>query len=65
MKSMEILRKLSDKRVVYFDLNEEKTQMNATEGCDLHFSVNLTKQEVKQLIDELTTLYETMSENGS
>jgi len=62
---MTILEKLSDERVVYFELNEEKTQMNVMEGCDLWFSVDFTKQEVKQLIEELTALYETMSENGS
>ncbi len=62
---MKILEKLSDERVVYFELNEEKTQMNIMEGCDLWFSVDLKKQEVKQFIEELTTIYETMSENGS
>ncbi len=62
---MTILEKLSDERVVYFELNEEKTQMNVMEGCDLWFSVDLTKQEVKQLIEELTALYGMMSENGS
>ena len=62
---MKILEKLSDESVVYFELNEEKTQMNVMEGCDLYFSVDLKKQEVKQLIEELTALYGTMSENGS
>ena len=60
---MEILKKLSDKNVVFFELNNEKTLMNVTEGCDLCFFVDLNKQEVKQLIEELTELYETMSEN--
>lgn len=62
---MKILEKLLDERVVYFELNEEKTQMNVMEGCDLWFSVDLKKAEVKQLIDELTALYRTMHENGS
>ena len=60
---MKILEKLSDKSVVYFELNAEKTQMNVMEGCDLWFNVNLKKQEVKQLIEELTAIYKTMSEN--
>ena len=62
---MKILEKLSEERVVYFDLNKEKTQMNVMEGCDLWFSVDLTKKEVKQLIEELTALYGMMSENDT
>ena len=58
---MTILEKLSDERVVYFELNDDKTQMNVMEGCDLWFSIDLSKSEVKQLIDELTALYRTMS----
>lgn len=62
---MTILERLSEKWVVYFELNEEKTQLNVMEGCDLYYSVDLNKQEVKQLIEELCFLYEEMSENGS
>ena len=62
---MTTLERLSEKRVVYFELNEEKMQLNVMEGCDLYFSVDLNKQEVKQLIEELFFLYEEMSENGS
>lgn len=60
---MTILEKLSEERVVYFELNNDKTQMNVMDGCDLWF-IDLSKSEVKQLIDELTALYVTMSENG-
>lgn len=60
---MSILKKLSQNRVVYFDLNETKTQMNIIEGCDLNFELDLSKSEVKELIDELTKLYITMNDN--
>lgn len=54
---MKILEKLSDEKVVSFELNEEKTTMNITEMCDIYYNVDLSKKEVKQLIHELTQLW--------
>jgi phosphoribosyl-ATP pyrophosphohydrolase len=62
---MNILRKLEEESVVAFELNETKTEMNVCECCDLWFSTNLSKQEVKQFIDELTSLYLIMNEKGA
>ena len=66
---MKILEKLSEERVVSFELeteraqllqNEKGTRMFVQEECDGHFLVALSKPEVKQLIDELNELYRTM-----
>ena len=57
---MDILGKLSDGRVVSFEINETKTLIRATEMCDLYFSIDLSKSEVKQLIEELATIHDSM-----
>ncbi len=57
---MSILGKLAEKDVVIFELIENKTKMRLTEGCDLWFSVDLSKTEVKELIYELNVLYKKM-----
>lgn len=59
---MEIIDKLSESGVVYFDLNEDKSILTATEACDLYFSVDLSKKQVKKLIEELTLLYNQMKQ---
>ena len=57
---MTILEKLSEERVVSFELNGKGTRMFVQEECDGHFLVALSKPEVKQLIDELNELYKKM-----
>lgn len=57
---MSILEKLADKSVVSIELNEDKKTLNVMEMCDAYYIIDLTKPEVKQLIDELTVLYEQM-----
>jgi hypothetical protein len=61
---MNILTKLSKRRIVSFELDNEKKQLNVYEACDYWYNVYLSKIEVKHLIDELTEIYETMSEKG-
>jgi hypothetical protein len=60
---MKILTKLSKRHIVSFDLDKEKKQLSVTEACDYWYSVDLSKMEVKNLIDELTQIYETMSQD--
>lgn len=44
-------------RIVLFALSENKTSLHVEEECDNYFSVDLTKEQVKRLIDRLALLY--------
>ena len=58
---MSILDKLVENRIVSFNLSKDKESIKLFEECDLCFDVDLSKEEFKQLIDELTELYNSMS----
>ena len=58
-----ILERLENGSVVSIVLTDNKNQMNIMDGCDLYYdkrSVFLSKDEVKQLIEELTSLHNEM-----
>lgn len=59
---MKILDFLEEKEVVRFELNEDKTLTNVLECCDYCFGVDLSKQQLKQLISELEEIHEKMLE---
>lgn len=46
--------------VVHFELNKEQDMCRVIEACDYYFSSELTKEEMAQLIDELTDIYNKM-----
>lgn len=52
--------KLYNNRIVRFELLENKTELLAEECCDNHFYTRLKKSELKNFIDELTSIYNEM-----
>jgi hypothetical protein len=65
---MNIIDQLYDQSVIGIKLNESKTLLTLTEACDhydhYYYSADLTKKEVKELIHELTIIYNQMIENN-
>ncbi len=57
---MSILARLKEEGVVSFELRRDKRQLLVQECCDFYFESDLSKAEVKQLIDELTAIHEEM-----
>ena len=57
---MTILLKLEANSVVTFELSRDKRKLVVQECCDFYFQSDLSKAEVKQLIDELTAIHEEM-----
>ena len=58
---MSILDKLKENNIVDFELKKNNTEIAISEACDYYYEYNLSKEEFKQLIDELTELYNSMS----
>ncbi len=56
---MSILNKLAA-NIVYFELTKDKRMLRAMDVVDYFFIEPLSKAEVKQLIDELTAIYNQM-----
>jgi hypothetical protein len=57
---MSVFEKLYEERVASFSLTNDKAQLTVQECCDFYFTSGLKKAEVKQLIDELTAIYNQM-----
>lgn len=47
-------------RIVSFTLSESRHTMSVYEECDSYFSADLTRAEVRKLIDRLEALYAQM-----
>lgn len=64
---MSILDKLNyeNGRIFEAKVSEDKKQIEFLEACDLHFSVNLTRDELAQLIDEFIILHDGMERTES
>lgn len=52
----------SQDRVVCFSLGEDRKYLNVGEECDCYFDADLTKPQVRKLIDRLEALYALMEE---
>jgi|GEM_PF-6143632 len=59
---MSILEKIEKARVFEIWLHEDKKILEITEGCDGYFDISLNKQELRQLIKELQSIYEQMQD---
>jgi hypothetical protein len=57
---MNILEKLNDARIFSVELDKHKSTLIFTESCDAWFDSHLNKEEVLQLIKELTDLVNEM-----
>jgi hypothetical protein len=49
-------------RIVSFTLAEDRKIIRVAEECDWYFTADLTRAEVRKLIDRLESLYEQMDE---
>jgi len=56
----DILEYIKGDRVFYIELSDDKTTVEITENCDQYFSVNLTKKQFGELIDELNAIKDMM-----
>ena len=55
-----ILKELDEARIFNTELRENATVIRFKESCDLYFSVDLSKQRLKELIGELEELHDQM-----
>lgn len=61
---MSILDRLNDEKVFRIELSEDKKTASILEACDQWFGVDLSKQELGQLISELSKILNEMSEQA-
>ena len=57
---MSVLKILSDERIVDVELSEDKRAVIITERCDGYYDYKLSRNQVNELITELTELFKQM-----
>lgn len=57
----DILEEMDVARVFSIALNSDKTQIEFTEECDVHFTHSLTKTEFGKMINELQIIHAGMN----
>lgn len=55
-----MLKFMNDERIFDIELSQDKTMLEIMESCDNYFSVDLTKQQVLELIADFQDLADEM-----
>ena len=59
---MSILKKIGESPNRIFEIEETENGFRLTEACDYHYDIELTPEELQQLVDELQAIVDGKSQ---